>query len=261
MSSVKIIDAFARAAVNYDNHADVQVVAASRLAAYMDANTRDLTDGTILEVGCGTGLFTRRLLDMFTGRTFSITDICPQMLDKCQARISETASSNSVSFALRDAERPAEGDEQHALIVAAFALQWTENLRASLDALSNGLVKDGKLFFSLPASGSFPEWKSLCLRAGVAFTANDLPRIADLRNFAAERGYKLSLYEESIKVGHRSLHDFLQSLKSLGASTTFQSPTLSVPEMRRLLSYARTLHPDSFEVTYNVLFGNYTRLR
>ncbi len=261
MSSVKIIDAFARAAVNYDNHADVQVVAASRLAAYMEANTRDLTDGTILEVGCGTGLFTRRLLEMFAGRTLSITDICPQMLDKCQARISAITTSNTVSFALRDAGVAAETAEQHALIVAAFALQWAESLPSALDALTNQLVKDGKLFFSVPASGSFPEWKSLSLRAGVAFTANDLPKISDLRNFAAERGYRLSLYEESIKVGYRSLHDFLQCLKSLGASTTLQSPTLSVPEMRRLLSYARTLHPDSFEVTYNVLFGNFTRLK
>jgi hypothetical protein len=94
----------------------------------------------------------------------------------------------------------------------------------------------------------------------VPFTGNQLPQLADFRSFAAKNGLRLSLYEESIKISYRSLHDFMQSLKSLGASTATHSQQLGTAEMRRLLSFAQTVSPNNFDVTYTVLFGNFTRL-
>lgn len=261
MSSIKIIDAFARAASTYDTYADVQFLAAERLAAYMEANTRDLVPGSILEVGCGTGLFTHRMVEFFSDRQFLVTDVCPEMLAKCQERISSRSlgRSNAITFSVLDASVENEVNPCHALVVSAFSLQWMPDLQRCLQALSGQLSEGGKLFFSVPASGSFAEWKAMCQKAGVAFTANDLPEIAQLRAFAASGQFRLSVYEESIKVTYRSLQNFLHSLKSLGAHTTFQEHHLSVAEMRRLLSHAQSAHPEGFQVTYNVLFGNFTR--
>jgi hypothetical protein len=145
------------------------------------------------------------------------------------------------------------------LIVAAFALQWIDRIEDCLKGLVDQLSEGGKLFFSLPAEGSFVEWKTTCQKAGVPYTGNPLPQPEAFRRFAKGNGLRLSLYEESFRVSHKSLHAFLQSLKSLGASTSTHSTHLSVTELRRLLSFAESAFPNNFDVTYRVVFGHFTR--
>lgn len=259
MPDAKIVESFAKAATTYDTYADVQLLAAGRLAAYMEANTRDLVPGSILEVGCGTGLFSQKVIDLFANREFRITDLCPEMLDRCRSRLTNsTPRGNNVTFAVQDASA-AEYYGTHAMIVAAFALQWIEQLDSCLDSLVARLAEGGKLFFSVPAEGSFGEWKSVCKRAGVTYTGNPLPEPSALREFARSHGLRLSLYEESFRISHKSLHSFLQSLKSLGANTSTHAHQLSVTELRRLLHFAEQEHPHHFDVTYRVLFGHLSR--
>lgn len=258
----KIAEAFARAATTYDAHAEVQILAADRLAAYMEANTRDLVDGTMLEVGCGTGLFTRRLVEIFSNRHIFVTDISDEMLEKCRSRISSSNNNNHLIFQTHDANQSFADGSELSLVVAAFALQWLTDLTKSLSALTTGLAKNGTLFFSVPSDASFPEWKALCKRAGVTCTVNPLPTADQFRRFASCDGFRLSLYEESIKIQYRSLQDFLQSLKYLGAHTPNSSsaPSLTVAQLRRLLSESNLANPNHFAVTYNVLFGHLTRI-
>jgi malonyl-ACP O-methyltransferase BioC len=259
MSDAKIVEAFAKAATTYDNYADVQLLAASRLAAYLEANTRDLANGSILEVGCGTGLFSHRLIELFANRQFRITDLSPEMLDKCRARLSTISRGNEVTFAVQDAGSATQDFGTYAMIVAAFALQWVDQIEMCLAGLNEQLAENGKLFFSVPAEGSFAEWKATCKQAGVTFTGNPLPQPAMFRDFAKSNGLRLSLYEESFRISHKSLHSFLQSLKSLGANTATHSYHLSVSELRRLLIFAEKAHPHNFDVTYRVLFGHFSR--
>jgi malonyl-CoA O-methyltransferase len=259
MPDPKIVEAFAKAATTYDSYADVQLLAAGRLAAYLEANTRDLVPGSILEVGCGTGIFSGKLIDLFAGRKFLITDVCQEMLEQCESRLSKSVSrNNELEFAVQDAAAT-NYFGTHAMIVAAFALQWIEQLETCLDSLVGQLSEGGRLFFSLPAEGSFGEWKSVCKKAGVTFTGNPLPEAAAIREYAKSRGLRLSLYEESFQISHKSLHAFLQSLKSLGANTSTHSHQLTVTELRRLLTFAEQEHPHQFDVTYRVVFGHLNR--
>jgi malonyl-CoA O-methyltransferase len=218
-----------------------------------------LIPGSILEVGCGTGIFTQRLLELFSNRDFRITDLCPEMLERCQSRLIGVPRDNRVEFDVQDANAPSDYFGTHAMIVAAFALQWVDQIEHCLKALADQLSEGGKLFFSLPAEGSFAEWKSTCQKAGVPYTGNPLPQPEVFRQFAKENGLRLSLYEESFRVSHKSLQAFLQSLKSLGAHTSTHSAQLSVTELRRLLSFAESAFPNNFDVTYRVLFGHFTR--
>jgi hypothetical protein len=97
--------------------------------------------------------------------------------------------------------------------------------------------------------------------AGVTFTANSLPEAPVFRAFAARSSLRFGLYEETFNVRYRSLFHFLQSLKLLGAGTAVHTTRLSVGEMRRLLELAAELHPESFPVTYKILFGHFTRMQ
>jgi malonyl-CoA O-methyltransferase len=259
----EVVKGFARSASHYEHHAEVQLQSASRLAAYMEANTRDLVEGPVLEIGCGTGILSRRLLDVFPDRNLQLTDACPEMVAQCTNRLSIGSSGcppERVSFGTMDASSICTPD-QYSLIAAAFALQWLNDLEACLNNLTQSLKVGGKLFFSVPTAGSFPEWKLTCCAAGVSFTANSLPEAPAFRDFAAKSSLRFGLYEETFKVRYRSLFHFLQSLKLLGAGTAVHTNRLTVREMRRLLEFASKQNPESFPITYKILFGHFTRVQ
>lgn len=259
MQVQSVVNGFARSAIRYDQHAEVQLQSAGRLIAYMEANTRDLVDGPLLEIGCGTGVLSKQMLDIFSDRDVQITDACEQMVVQCRSRLSaKPDATNRVELSVLDAQEYCSPDT-FAMIAAAFTLQWIPDLDRSIQNLQRSLKPSGKLFFSLPTSSSFPEWKNICRAAGVPFTGNPLPEAAFFRDFAAKNGLKLSLYEETFKVSYRSLLHFLQSLKLLGAHTSEHIAPLSVGEVRRLVNYATREYPGNFPVTYKVLFGNFTK--
>jgi malonyl-CoA O-methyltransferase len=269
----EVVKGFARSATHYEHHAEVQLQSAGRLAAYMEANTRDLVDGQILEIGCGTGIMSRRLIDIFPDRQIQLTDACDEMVAQCRSRLTSAAVlAPGTEIEQRTVELPANitlsttdaqcivAPDQYALIAAAFALQWLNDLDGCLSNLTNSLKMGGKLFFSVPTAGSFPEWKQTCHSAGVNFTANMLPEAPVFRDFAAKSSLRFGLYEETFKVRYRSLFHFLQSLKLLGAGTAVHTNRLTVREMRRLLEFASKQHPDAFPITYKILFGHFTRV-
>lgn len=258
MLSTQVANAFALAAHTYDGHADVQRLAAEKLAGFVEANTRDLIDGTILEIGCGTGLFSRRLVDLFLGRRFHLTDLSPEMLERCRIRL---GIRDNVQYKVQDFSACPDEQSAYAMVAAAFSLQWVTDLQTCLENLTQQLVPGGKLFFSVPAAGSFAEWRSLCIRAGVPFSANSLPASSDFREFAERKQLRLSVYEETIRIGYPSFYAFLDNLKLLGANTSLRDQQLSVSELRRLIRVSESTHPQRFMNTYHVLFGSLTRAR
>lgn len=252
----QVAKAFGDAALTYDLHAQVQMQCAQNLCAFIEANTRDLPAGPILEVGCGTGLVSTRLVDLFGSESCIITDVAPAMLSCCRTRL----QGSSATLQILDIEAIEESNK-YAGIVAAFVLQWMDDLDSALDKLCNALVPGGKFFFSVPADGSFPEWKSACRQAGVTFTANRLPDATLFRDFARTRdGMRLSLYEENFPVRYTGMSDFFDSLKSIGAGTSTTAAKLSITEGRRLLA-TRQAEPQGFVATYRVLFGCLERKR
>lgn len=253
MSLARIVESFARSAADYDAHAHVQLQCAERLAGYMQANSRHLIEGPLLEIGCGTGIFSRRLCDIFTDRQLILTDACAEMIAHCRARLA-AVESGRLQF-----KRAAIGEiaprEQYALIVSAFVLQWLEDFEGGLSALTAALKPGGRLFFSLPETSSFAEWKAICRHAAVPYTGNPLPSCEAVRQFAAANQLHTSMCQETFTAHYRSFEEFLNNLKLVGASTTLCSQPLTISEMRRLLSTARRLYPNSFTATYRVLFG------
>jgi malonyl-CoA O-methyltransferase len=254
MSVQQIVKGFARAAGRYDAHAQVQYQCAGRLAAYIEANSRDLTPGAVLEVGCGTGIVSKRLPEIFAGRRLVISDVCPEMLNLCRQRLEQGrgVARDELEFAVIDADHVAT-EKKYAAAVAAFTLQWMQQLEHTLQQLTAALLPQGRLFFSVPTAGSFPEWKQVCRAAGVTCTVNDLPDARQFRSFAQTAGMRLSLYEENFPVHHPSFAEFLLSLKSIGAGTQTSHARLSVGEMRKLLAAAEG---KPFTATYKVLFGH-----
>ena len=80
----KIIESFSKYARSYDRYAILQRSMAERLASYLP----ETTPPHIIELGCGTGLFTRHLLTLPI-KNLTLNDISSAMIDilKTQFRI------------------------------------------------------------------------------------------------------------------------------------------------------------------------------
>ena len=99
-----VLRRFSAGAARYDAHAYAQRLSAVDLLAYTGASMRSASNGgpafKILEPGCGTGLYTRMLLDAFRGASVFGVDISEAMVRVAKRGIDDARA----RFDVADAE-------------------------------------------------------------------------------------------------------------------------------------------------------------
>jgi len=258
----QVITNFSLRASTYDDYAHVQFAAVNRLAESLRSSCRELVDGPILEIGCGTGFFTIQLIECFSNREIIVSDLSPQMLDKCRERVANHfgAIPQNVKFKIIDGES-FEQTGTFALIGSSFTLHWLTNLEPAVTSLLCSLKVGGKLFFSVPSDKCFPEWQKLCQETGVPFTANPLPSSAVFANQANSYQYLWTMQEDSYVHKYSSILHFLRDIKALGGTTSVHKTSLGIKRLLHLINYSNNYSPSSFSITYNVLFGEITKVQ
>ena len=135
---------FTKAAATYDAHADVQAEVAALLAEGLAA---DPQVGAILELGCGTGNYTLRLLGKFPAARLTALDFSPAMLAQARQKV---AGRGQVDFLCADAEPfLAAGRGRFDCITANATLQWFEELERALQGVRTLLRPSGFFWGSL----------------------------------------------------------------------------------------------------------------
>ncbi|MHB9131311.1 MAG: methyltransferase domain-containing protein [Armatimonadota bacterium] len=129
---------FSMAAACYETHAVPQCSAAHDLLAFTGA----VAPRTILELGCGTGLYTRLLLAAFPQATLVGVDIAAAMVAMARQRIADARA----SFQVADAEGMTMGS--YDLITSNATVQWFTDLPGTLTRLMGLLNEGGLLSFS-----------------------------------------------------------------------------------------------------------------
>ena len=77
--SAAVANSFGARAGTYDDHADLQRTVAERLSHLLP----NLSRPRVLELGCGTGLFSRHLLARYPDGDFLLTDLASSMVEQC----------------------------------------------------------------------------------------------------------------------------------------------------------------------------------
>lgn len=97
----------------------------------------------ILEIGCGTGLFTQELAK--TGHSITAIDISPDLLEKAKQRVTET----TVTFACENAYSTTFEDSKFDVIVGSSCLHHLELIPA-IKEFHRLLINGGRLIFTEP---------------------------------------------------------------------------------------------------------------
>lgn len=244
--------AFATAAPKYDAVAQVQRHVATRLAGMLTAAA--LPAGThAVEIGCGTGLLTERLLAAQPSARWLITDIASTMVEHCARRCGPSRA----EFRVMDGEAPDLAPASCDLIVSSLAMQWFTDLEAGLARLGACLTPGGRLVFATLGADTFIEWRSAHAELGLASGTPALPTAERLQSLWPAGGCGW-VHEERITVHHPNGRGFVHDLKALGAHLPRPGHRPVPPgTFRRVLGRFATGCP----ATYHVLYGSFERDR
>lgn len=203
---------FGARAAQYDDHALLQRESAARLAAFIAAHGGLPRTGLVVEIGCGTGLLSSLLADQ--AEHYQATDIAPEMLERCRARLGRLPQ---LSFAVQDGEG-ASFPATPAAIVSNLAAQWFRDPVAGLAHLAR---QTPLLAFAVPLAGSFPEWeqafRDLGRESGLLPLPEENALTRALSGLAGDSGRRAYFSITSHVIHYENARAFADSFRGIGA--------------------------------------------
>lgn len=209
MDKQRIQARFGHAAQAYDHYAHIQKTAAQHLAERIQARWPELR--RVLELGCGTGNLTQRLLRAYPTAHMHATDLAPDMLQACQAACSADQLAR-MQFSTLDAESA--NAQDYDLVASSLAFQWLDKPLAACSRLHN---QGARLAIATLVDGTFAEWKAAHQTLGL--TDGVLPFLGEgcLQRWAHTHGAVLHI--ETLTETYPQAIDFVRAIKHIGAHT------------------------------------------
>ncbi|HSW69888.1 MAG TPA: methyltransferase [Gammaproteobacteria bacterium] len=239
----QVIANFNRGSETYTKAAHLQ----SKVAKNLSYQLANITAEKILEIGCGTGLFTQHLIKAFPKADFLLTDISPLMIEQCRQQVSASAN---LKWGCMDGEQ-LDKFSSFDLITSSMTFHWFKEFEQSLMNIKQKLKKGGRLLFAILTENSLVEWRDMCRHFNYPIATVHFPSVPKLR----EQFPELNLRVEIMKETYSSAHAFLKILKLLGANAAHEKYIPLTPDkMRKLIRYFN----HAIEVSYEVVYGEYT---
>jgi malonyl-CoA O-methyltransferase len=249
---------FGRSASVYSAQATLQKECAQTLMNLLDP--LELPSGELLEIGCGTGFVTQKLIQKFPTRSLTVTDLSEKMLQFCQNNLElPIGQIPLVQFQQQDGEAIAAPLHPYALIVSGFVIQWFRDPVSSLLNLVETLRPGGVLLISFPTIDSFPEWRQLCQTLNLPFTANPLPDPQPIATALSQMTQRHQVFIQDLPLRFANAAEFLRSFKAIGANFSQTRKQLSAQQMRQLIRVWDTRSPNGVTVHCQVCFGVFQR--
>jgi malonyl-ACP O-methyltransferase BioC len=145
----RIIKSFSKHTRSYDKHAHLQKAMAERLAALLPEHLPE----RVLEIGCGTGIFTRHLLARNV-KHLILNDIAPAMIDHLKTQIRIPGKTQFLPGNAETIDFPKTG-----LIVANAVFQWFNDPERALARMAQSLKTGGDLVFSVFGPKTLAEFR------------------------------------------------------------------------------------------------------
>ncbi len=217
----KVSRQFTKASGSYDTHAIAQYSAAMKLAGLLEAG-QPRRHGRILEIGCGTGLFTREYAPLLEPSQATFVDIT----ETGPFRIAPKEE-----YVIEDAERwICRQTEQWDVILSASAIQWFADIPRFLAECNRRLAPGGILAISTFVPGNMEELDELRPSPLI------YPKATQLREWMSRHFTEVQVVEDSIRVEFKSAREVLMHLKHTGVAGSAPSGSLQMSDMSHLRS-------------------------
>lgn len=196
----------------YDDYSFVQKKVALNLMEFIKENNfLNNNINTILEIGCGTGIFTKEYLKEFTKEKLTLDNLILNDIFNVE-KYFDNIDNNFIEGDITTVEIP-----KVDLVLSSSAFQWIENLDSLFERLSNS---SNKLVFSTYTKGNLIEIKE---HFGISLNYYDAEEIKDI----LEKYFgNIKLKTEKIILNFESPIQLLKHLKYTGV-TGLKKPSIS----------------------------------
>ena len=210
MTKEVIKNNFSRCAKYYDRYSTVQNMCALKLIEGIGKSHFN----KILDVGCGTGIYTAILRKSFPFAVIKAVDISKEMIRMAREKIKD----DSVEFIVADAET-IKLKEDFDLITSNASLQWFDDLGMSLINYKDLLIEGGHIVFSTFGPLTFCELnislrrlfgERLIINSGSFIEKSQIEEV--LKDNFREIGVEERIYKER----YGSLLELLEKIKYSG---------------------------------------------
>lgn len=191
-----IIRHFERALPTYEQHASMQRYIAEQLPLLLASHLPSRLH-RVLEIGCGTGILTRSLLNHFSVDELFINDIAPSACASTMGELRQSFPAVACSDLTGDAENGLAFPVDVDLVASASTVQWFQQPDYFFEKVDRALSLGGMLAFNTFGADNFCEIRRL--------TGNGLDYLQEDR-LTALLASRFEVVEQRVEV-HRQLFD------------------------------------------------------
>lgn len=247
----QVAASFSRAAESYDSVAALQRTVGQRLLAQLPASISPLR---WLDLGCGTGYFSRALGEYFPASQGVALDIAEGMLQHARPL------GGAQQFIAGDAERLPFRDESCDLMFSSLALQWCANFPAVLSEAMRVLRPGGVLAFSSLCVGTLRELRDSWQAVDGFVHVNRFRQLEDYQRLCGGSELALlSLQTMPETLYYPDVRSLTHELKALGAHNLNPGRPGGLTGRARMLAllnaYEQFRQPQGLPATYQVVYG------
>ncbi|AZE86230.1 Malonyl-[acyl-carrier protein] O-methyltransferase [Pseudomonas orientalis] len=247
----QVAASFSRAAASYDSVAELQRAVGHALLARLPAG---LSPQHWLDLGCGTGYFSRALAERLPASQGTALDIAEGMLGHARP------SGGAQHFIAGDAEHLPLKAGSFELIFSSLAVQWCANFDAVLSEAFRVLQPGGVLAFASLCVGTLDELRESWRAADGLVHVNRFRTFEAYQQLCAASGFRVSSLERRPHVLHYpDVRSLTHELKALGAHNLNPGRPGGLTGRARVAAlvqaYEQFRQPQGLPATYQVVYA------
>ncbi len=247
----QVAASFSRAAESYDSVAELQRSVGAQLLSRLPP---EQSPQAWLDLGCGTGHFSRALAQRFPGAHGAALDIAEGMLRHARPL------GGAQQFIVGDAERLPLQAQSRDLLFSSLAVQWCADFAAVLAEAGRVLQPGGVFAFSSLCVGTLQELRDSWQAVDGMVHVNRFRQFADYQRLCAASGLRVLSLETRPEVLHYpDVRSLTHELKALGAHNLNPGRPGGLTGRARILAlieaYERFRQPQGLPATYRVVYA------
>lgn len=247
----QVAASFSRAAASYDSVAELQRDVGNQLLSRLP---EDFSPGRWLDMGCGTGHFSRALGARFAGSQGIALDIAEGMLSHA------SPLGGATHFVAGDAECLPLQDSTCDLIFSSLAVQWCEDFAAVLSEARRVLKPGGIFAFASLCVGTLFELRDSWRQVDGMVHVNRFREFATYEQLCAGSGLQaISLQTRPHVLHYPDVRSLTHELKALGAHNLNPGRPGGLTGRTRVLglieAYEQFRQTEGLPATYQVVYA------
>lgn len=245
IDKLKIADSFLKSIATYEQNSQAQEIAAETLLTLCTPLLPEKLKN-VLEVGCGTGLLTRKFVKEFEIENLVLSDLSAGICNYCKEQVSDSVK--NIEYLVGDIEKvtfPKNCD----MIISSSSLQWLEDIDTFFEQCAHCLRSNSYLVLSMFGSGTMQEITELTGK-GLRYSS----KAQVIEN--VEKYFKIERAEEvNNKLFFNSVKEIVKHIRQTGVAGVKQSP-LTVAQYKKFeKDYERFFSTEAgLPVSYNSIF-------